>query len=542
MIVDGTTLSSGTEQEHDICIVGAGVAGILLATELAHTYHDICLVESGAWTPDDETQSLYDLDNVGYPIRANFQSRLRQFGGSCNIWAGRAMVYHEIDMQARPWMSDIGWPIAFDELDRYYARAARYLNLPSYDQFSLDYWTPKLSEFETTFLQSENFKPNIVMFAKSPARFGYKTQYYKRIRDAETITAYIRSNAVNLRLSDHLSHVTQLDIACLNGVHYQIKAKTIVLACGGLENTRILMASDQQIPGGIGNQHGLLGRYYMDHPRAVFGRVNLTKKINLEHALGIPVTGGKMQLGIGLSDKLQEREGLLNNYLSLEPNYSIAVVDAYHALVKLMKRLLRKGYSGKRFDFKNEEIADVPEMIYLLTPKELLPHFMYYSYYKYSRFIKKFISNLDHLSIVSYSDQEVTPESRVYLGPDKDQLGMPKLVLDWKVGDRSLQSSLRLLQLLDEHFKKYDAGYVEEDLSQLTALPYTDASHHLGTTRMSPHPTTGVVDLQGKVHGIDNLYIAGSSIFPTAGHANPTFTIAAMALRLVDHLNTLANR
>jgi choline dehydrogenase-like flavoprotein len=181
-------------------------------------------------------------------------------------------------------------------------------------------------------------------------------------------------------------------------------------------------------------------------------------------------------------------------------------------------------------------------MIYLLTPKELLPHFMYYSYYKYSRFIKKFISKLDHLSIVSYSDQEVTPESRVYLSPDKDQLGIPKLVLDWKVGDRSLQSSLRLLQLLDEHFKKYDAGYVEEDLSQLTALPYTDASHHLGTTRMSPHPTTGVVDLQGKVHGIDNLYIAGSSIFPTAGHANPTFTIAAMALRLVDHLNTLANR
>jgi choline dehydrogenase-like flavoprotein len=105
-----------------------------------------------------------------------------------------------------------------------------------------------------------------------------------------------------------------------------------------------------------------------------------------------------------------------------------------------------------------------------------------------------------------------------------------------------LQSSIRLLQLLDDHLKKHEVGYVEEDLSQLTELPYTDASHHLGTTRMSPTPKTGVVDGHGKVHGIDNLYIAGSSTFPTAGHANPTFTIAAMALRLVDHLNTMAHR
>ena len=90
-----------------------------------------------------------------------------------------------------------------------------------------------------------------------------------------------------------------------------------------------------------------------------------------------------MQLRIGLSDKVQAEEGLLDNYLSLEPCYSIGSMELYEAFVKLMKRFLRKGYSGKRFDFKNQEMADVPEMIYLLTPKELLPHFMYYSYYKF---------------------------------------------------------------------------------------------------------------------------------------------------------------
>ena len=536
MIVDGRTLASGTEKEHQICVVGSGIAGTILATELAQTFTDICLVESGAWQPDNDTQSLYDLTNVGHPIRENFQSRLRYFGGSCNIWAGRAMVYQEVDLKHRPWMTDLGWPLTFEELDGYYERASQYLNLPTYDKFKLAYWTDKLSEFETTFVQNEQFKPNIVMFGKSPARFGYKTKYYKQAQASDRMTAYIHSNVVNLALSEDQSTVSQIDIACLSGTRYTIKAKTVILACGGLENTRILMASNQQIPGGIGNQHGLLGRYYMDHPRAVFGRVNLTRKVSLEHTLGIPVTGGKMQLGIGLSDAIQEKEDLLNNYLSLEPNYSIRMVEGYHAFVKLMKRLLRKGYSGDRFDFKNEEIADVPEMIYLLTPKELLPHFMYYSYYKYSRFAKKFISKLDHLSIVSYSDQEVSVDSRVYLGEDTDPLGMPRLVLDWKVSERSLRSSLRLMQLLDEHFRKHDVGYVEEDVTQLNELPYTDASHHLGTTRMSTDPTTGVVDLNSKVHGIDNLYIAGSSIFPTAGHANPTFTIAAMSLRLADYL------
>jgi choline dehydrogenase-like flavoprotein len=536
MIVDGSTLSNGVQREHDLCVVGSGIAGILLVMELAGTYKDICIIESGAWKPDDDTQSLYALQNVGFPIRKHYQSRIRYFGGSCNIWAGRAMIYNEIDLRPRPWLDNFSWPIDFAELDRYYAAAARYLNLPSYDKLKPETWRAKLSDFETSIFHNAHFTANVSLFAKAPARFGHKTKYYKKLKNSPTVTLYINSNVVNLRLNDPLSHVAQVDVACLNGVRYTIKPNKLVLACGGLENTRILLASDKQLPGGIGNQSGLLGRYYMDHPRAVFGKVKLTRKIKLDHFLGMPVKGGKMQLGVALSDKIQAEEGLLNNYLSLEPCYSIGSMELYESFVKLMKRLLRKGYSGKRFDFKNPEMAEVPEMIYLLTPKELLPHFMYYTYYKYSRVAKNLFTRLTALSVVSYSEQEPISASRVYLDEEKDKLGMPKLVLDWKVGPRSLSSSLRLLRLLDEHFRKHDAGYIEEDLSAINALPYTDASHHLGTTRMSADPKTGVVDVNCRVHGVDNLYIAGSSVFPTAGHANPTLTIAAMSLRLADYL------
>jgi len=143
---------------------------------------------------------------------------------------------------------------------------------------------------------------------------------------------------------------------------------------------------------------------------------------------------------------------------------------------------------------------------------------------------------------VNYSEQEAISASRVYLDSEKDKLGMPKLVLDWKVSDRSLNSSLRLMRLIDEHFRKHDAGYIEEDVTQVKGLPYTDASHHLGTTRMSADPRRGVVDANCRLHGVDNLYVAGSSVFPSAGHANPTLTIAAMSLRLADYLKKLAAR
>jgi choline dehydrogenase-like flavoprotein len=536
MIVDGTALESGIEKEHDLCVVGSGIAAMTLVHELGQYFRDICMIESGAWKPDNETQLLYSLKNVGYPIRQHYQSRVRYFGGSCNIWAGRAMIYNETDLRPRSWLDEAAWPIDFSELEDYYAAASRILKLPSYDKLDPQTWRAELSEFEAGLFDSPSFKPNVSVFAKAPARFGYQSKSYKAVRDSRAITVYINSNVVNLSLNESHSRVVRVDVACLNGVRFAVKANVIVLACGGLENTRILMASNSQIAGGIGSAYGQLGRYYMDHPRAVYGRIKLTRKVKLDHFLGMPVSGGKIQLGIGLSEQVQADEGLLDNYLSLEPSYSIGSVELYAAFVKLMKRLLRKGYSGERFDFRNPEIAGVPEMIYLLTPKELLPHFLYYTYYKCSHFAKSILANLTHVSLVHYSEQEPIYASRVYLDDERDKLGMPKLVLDWRVSDRSLHSSLRLLRLVDEHFRRHDTGFFEGNLDAVEALPYTDASHHLGTTRMSTDPKRGVVDVNCRVHGVDNLYVTGSSVFPTAGHANPTLTIAAMSLRLAAHL------
>jgi choline dehydrogenase-like flavoprotein len=201
--------------------------------------------------------------------------------------------------------------------------------------------------------------------------------------------------------------------------------------------------------------------------------------------------------------------------------------------VHTMKILLRKGYSGNRFSLSGAKLAKVPELIYLLAPRELMPHCLY----RMVKAVKKRISSeVTELIVVNYCEQAPKPQSRVYLSHERDQLQMNRLVLDWKVGDDETQSLMRLQDFVDYHLRKNRIGFLDNTSQKSSDLRYTDASHHIGTTRMSDDPRTGVVDRDGKVHGVNNLFIAGSAVFPTCGYANPTLTIVALAIRLAEHL------
>jgi GMC oxidoreductase len=284
---------------------------------------------------------------------------------------------------------------------------------------------------------------------------------------------------------------------------------------------------------GIGNQFDVVGRFFMDHPRTAFGRIRLYGRQHLPLLLGVPLPRGIVQLGIQLSERAQERDRLLNNYLSLERQWSEQAAKAYQSFIHSMKILLRKGYSGKRFKFSGAKLAEIPELIYLLAPRELMPHFLYRSFKAVRRMVGR---EIKELTIVNYCEQIPNRESRVYLSHERDRLNMNRLVLDWKVGAEESRTLLRLQELLDLYFRKNQIGYLDRSADDAHNLSYTDASHHIGTTRMSETPRDGVVDGNCKVHGIDNLFIAGSSVFPTCGYANPTLTIIALATRLADHL------
>lgn len=530
-IIDANKLSANAVLNTDICIVGAGAAGITLAHELDGSSRSVCLVESGSYNPDEEVQALCDLDVVGYPVRENFMARARYFGGTCNLWAGRSMKLTEFDFEKRDWVPNSGWPIAYSQVQKYYSRAAAILKLPSFETFENVTLKRGLTPAERALFNNDDLKPNVSLWGIKPLRFG--AAYKSRLAKSRNVTVYLNANVTEIMLNREGTSVDEMKIATLGGDRITLRAKVFVLACGGMENARLLLVSRGVQPNGIGNQFDLVGRFFMDHPRTVFGKIRLAEKQRLPLLLAVPLRDGMGQIGIQLSEEAQRKEQLLNNYLSLERQWSPQAAKAYQSFVHSAKILLRRGYSGKRFTLSDVKLAKIPELIYLLAPRELMPHFLY-RMFKAAR--RKFGKDVSELIIVNYCEQAPNPASRVFLSEERDKLNMNRLILDWKVGAEETRTVVRLQELFDQYLRKNNIGYLDTTPSEIDTGSYTDASHHIGTTRMSDDPHNGVVDANCKVHGVENLFMAGSSVFSTCGHANPTWTIVALALRLAERL------
>jgi choline dehydrogenase-like flavoprotein len=531
-IIDARTLEDGARLEADVCIVGAGAAGLTLALALEAPTRRVLLVESGGFEPDEDVQSLYDLESVGYPPRPNYMSRARYFGGSCNLWAGRCMSLQEMDLVGRAWVPNSAWPIPPAEIRRYYPKAAAILGLPSIANFDLPTHGGRLTADERTLAMSPGFVPTISLWAPKPKRFGKSER--RRIARA-SVQLLLQASVTGIDLDDDGAEVRSLIAKTLTGRALRLEARAFVLAAGGLETPRLLLASHDRQSRGIGNEFDLVGRYFMEHPRAVFGAVRMAPGRRLSLMRGWPLQDGKVQLGIGLSPEAQARERLLNHYLTFEEAFSGYAEQHYQAAIEVGKVLLRRGHAGGRLELGRARRAPaVQDFIYLLSPKEILPHRLW-------RLVtltrNRLVSRQEarRYIVVYFCEQPPDPQSRVYLGHDKDRLGLNRLILDWRIPESVHQSLYRLQDLLGEALQAQKLGTLERG----TGVPhYTDASHHMGTTRMGATPRTGVVDPDCRVFGVRNLYIAGSAVFPSAGHANPTLTIVALALRLAEHLRS----
>lgn len=514
----------------DVCIVGAGAAGITLASELQASGMDICLVESGGFTPDEEIQSLYDLTSTGYPIRANFMARARYFGGSCNLWAGRNMTLNELDFEARDWVARSGWPIPHSEVASHYSRAFEILELPDPRRVSGGSLRERMSADERRLFDEGTLAPTVSLWPRSATRFG--SAFGPKLRKSPNIRVILNASVTHVALSEAGTAAEAVTVSTLDGRKATIRARRFVLACGGLENARLLLACRDRQPNGIGNDHDQVGRYFMDHPRAVFGKVRLPAGCDIPLLRGRPLRDGKIQLGIGLSPGTQKRERLLNHYVTFELETSGYAEAKYQSFVQTMKVVLRRGYAGSRLDFARAHLNRIPDMIYLLSPKELMPHSLYRAYVAVRDMLYRRPSPKTYVAVY-FCEQPPDPASRVTLSPDRDRLGLNRLELHWHLDATVRDSVLRMQGLLRDKFAASGIGRLEASAEEPA---FTDASHHMGTTRMCRSPRDGVVDTECRVHGISNLYLAGSSVFPCAGHANPTLTIVALAVRMARHL------
>lgn len=496
---------------------GAGAAGITLARELSKTLPDVVLVEAGGMEIDGQTQGLYAGRQLGLPYFNLSSCRLRFFGGTTNHWSGYCRANDPIDYERRPEAGLPGWPFSADDLAPFVDRAAESLGIAS--EFSNPAQAVADAGFSSAALVGGEDTPLETKVFQIAEQIRLGPLNAEDFAAAENLQNFLYLNLTHIQLAEDGSEVRHVEAATLNGRKVRIKARAYVLCCHAIENARLLLASDDVMSAGIGNDHDLVGRYFMDHIHIHASRFvpspSFPKVYNAVYAKQRNVNAN-----IGFSDAFLRDNGLLQYYCRFNPKY---LSDAgAEALENLAWNYKQPG----DLDF----LADVAQVM-----TELSGAVKYEMMRKDLRY-----SAPDYYTLEHRLEQAPNPDSRVVLSERRDALGSRIADLDWRINDFDVRSFAEGQAALGREMAALGYGRIEEEeiTRELVEDRLAGHYHHIGTTKMSDDPSSGVVDANCRVHGVSNLYVGGSSTFPTAGYSGPTMMLIAMAMRLSDHLKT----
>ncbi len=543
MLLDATELDPGTLLQADICIVGAGAAGITLALQFADTQTQVLLLEAGGWDEEPATQALYDGELAPAtrhppPIRY----RRRQFGGSTAIWGGRCVPFDPIDFEPRAWVPHSGWPIPYEQVARHYGQAAALCEAGDAHFHAARDWPDILHGFA-----GADFSADTLERFSCPTNFARR--YAARLRAAANIRVVLHANVTQIRTGQDGAAVTGLAAASLAtasmaGRRFEVGAETYVLAAGGLETTRLLLARSDQHPAGIGNAHDQLGRFYMCHLAGTLGA--LRPHVAVHHGYTLAEDGAYCRRRLTLRPDAQRRLRTGNFTARLhhprigDPSHRSGALSALYLAAPLITpeyatRLQDGGrglatYLGHAGNIARAPVQTARFMLHLLGRRMLADR-------KFPSIIVAPPSGCFSLDV--HAEQLPNPDSRVTLGAGTDALGMPPLRVDWRHLPADIDTVRLALRALAADLARTGAATLDYDEDAVEELMLRDGAyggHHIGTARMSASPRDGVVDGDCLVHGMRNLFVAGSAVFPTSGQANPTLTIVALALRLAKHM------
>jgi choline dehydrogenase-like flavoprotein len=531
MFTDARGIAGDAELSAELCIIGAGAAGITIARALAGTAVRVCLLESGDLRFRWDTQALYRGANVGLPYFDLDVCQARYFGGNTNAWGGWCRWLDAIDMAPRPWIDASGWPIGPDALQPYAAPAIALCELPSCD-FDARSWSARLDHKRARLLPFDPAKlqPAVYQFSP-PTRFG--RVYRAAIGAARNVNCLLNATALKLCAGADGRALAHVDAGTLAGNRFRVSARLFVLAAGGIENARLLLLSNDGASNGIGNAHDLVGRYFMEHPHTKRALVATPRRPPVA-LYGLRLHSRGVSVRLDLPPSVQEREGLLHYSANIHPVYRGHDTRAWIALRKLVLSLspARLGDPYVRFPPYGRKGLSLAQAGDIMRQPGQAAIAAMLQFFLPDRFITGYV-------LESKSEQAPNRDSRVTLAGERDAFGLNRAQLDWRMSPIDRRTVVRGEEIVDAELRRLGLGRLaplppEQELAWPDNLE--GGWHQMGTTRMAADPRHGVVDGDGLVHGVANLFIAGSSVFPTGGAAPPTLTIVALALRLADRL------
>jgi choline dehydrogenase-like flavoprotein len=497
----------------DVCIVGAGAAGITLAIEFARKGKRVLLLEGGGAKREDSSQALYDSEIVGLPHRGIHTGRIRVKGGTTVRWGGQILELNAQDFTPRPGIPESGWPFAKTELTTFYERALKLEGLANVERSDEAVWR----DLGLPFNQFANLDAYLSRWCPEP---NFARLHHKALTTHPNIHLWLHSSAVELITEG--STATSVRCRTLTGVEAIFRAPHYIFALGGIESSRFFL---QPRPGGLPwNRSGLLGQHFQDHIDCNAAALH-PHDLRQFHELFDPIFahGFKYLPKLRLPPQLQAQHDTLSigSTMSFEDTGKVRM-QAKHTVRDLLR--------GRFRDVTQENLRHTAKHIPMLVNQVWR--------YKVQR--RAYAPSEVRIFLRIHCEQEPTSRSSITLTDQRDPLGLLRVRFDWQISERELETIRQYVLIAQRSLSGVANIIPDEDLmsgSPKFLARCDDSNHHMGGMRMSTSDATGVVDTNLRLYGLTNTYVCSSAVFPCSGFSNPTHTVLALAVRLSDHLD-----
>jgi choline dehydrogenase-like flavoprotein len=539
---DAKQILNHSDLHCDVCVVGSGAAGITAARELALAGVSVLLIEAGGEKQRPEQIDLYRGSSKSTNHAPLHLYRQRRLGGTTVVWGGRSAPFEAIDLENRCYVPHSGWPISENDLSDAYVRAHEYLDLGPFS-YSAAQSFPRSAQF------AAKCCPEVVV--DKIWRFSLPTNFWSKYQSVfsshQKADVIVNGSCTEVVTNTGGDRVDYIRVTSSPNHQFTVRAKTYVLATGGLEVTRLLLASRSVHKSGIGNAQDLLGRFYISHLTGNAGTIHFRGGYGEYFWKYVMSEGVYCKRLMRVTHAAQRRNGLLNLAATAthmefhDPSHGSGVLSSVYLAKRYLLGRIPPEFSRELSDSKYHHLLKHATNV-LFSPVEMLRFADTWTRRRFlaSRKLPSVELHNDNGIYTLHFDAEQSPnfDSRVTLSDELDELGTPRLVVDWRMNRGDAESVSRSIELIARDLESAGIAKlnIKPDLANDVYAHNVVGSHHIGTTRMGSSPSTGVVDSECRVFGIPNLYVASSSVFPTSSYVNPTLQIVAMAIRIAAHI------